>query len=123
MDVSHELITTIYNQIKHLDSMTFHHNQRTPSINSTLSGLVLLDIINLLKDITLSATSMSTITIKFLLYLNSQIYYNIWIPYCISHSLIQSSNNATSPLPVSSLSTYQSSQPSPLTIASAKIGL
>jgi hypothetical protein len=103
--------------------MTFHHNQRTPSINSTLSGLVPLDIINLLKDITSSATLASTITIKFLLHLNSQIYYNIWLSYCIFRSSIQSSNNAVSYLPVSSLSTHQSSQPLPLTIASAKIRL
>src|SRR5690242_1602420 len=45
LGISPELIITIHNQIKHLDSITFNYNQYTLSINSTLSGLVFLDII------------------------------------------------------------------------------
>ena len=55
------------------------------SVFSTLSGLVLHEIISTILNL-LFKKLVTTLVIKFLLHLNQQIYHKIWIPYCISRS-------------------------------------
>src|SRR6185295_3742794 len=62
----------------------FHNVSNLTSLLSTLTGLVPYDLINLINDITLSTKTATTLSIKFLLYINQQIYSQIWILYCAS---------------------------------------
>ena len=70
--------------------MSIHNEPDSPSLLSTLSGLVPYEMINLIKDITLSKKIATTLSIKFLLHLNQQIYLKTWIPYCIARSQLHS---------------------------------
>src|SRR5260363_235043 len=69
-----------------LDSLQIHQLPNIPSLFSTLSGFIPLDIISTLYEFTPSSKSACSLTISLLLYSNQQIYTNIWIPYCISRS-------------------------------------
>ena len=62
--------------------MSSHNIPDLSSISSTLSGLVPNKIIIIVTDL-LSTKISKTLITKFLLHLNQQIYYKIWIPYCI----------------------------------------
>ena len=69
-----------------LDSFQIHQLPNIPSLFSTLSGFIPLDIISTLYEFTSSSKSACSLTILLLLHINQQIYTNIWIPYCISRS-------------------------------------
>jgi len=69
-----------------LNSFQIHQLPNQPSLLSTLSGLIPLDIISTLYELTTSSKSACSLTISLLLHINQQIYTNIWIPYCISRS-------------------------------------
>ena len=69
--------------------MQIHHFSHKPSLSLTLLDLIPLELINIIQEITLSSKLASSLTIKFLLHLNQQIYTKIWISYCISRSQYQ----------------------------------
>ena len=69
-----------------------------PCLISTLSGLVPIDLISTIHNTSIPYHIATSLFIKFLLYLNQQIYKQLWIPYCISRSAqssITSSTNST----------------------------
>ena len=65
--------------------MTTHNIADLLSVFSTLSGLVPDEIIFTILNYS-SKKLATTLAIKFLIYLNQQLYHKIWIPYCISRS-------------------------------------
>src|ERR1041385_8983292 len=65
--------------------MTTHNIVNLPSVFLILSGLVPDEIVSTISNYS-SKKLATTLVIKFLLYLNQQIYHKIWIPYCISRS-------------------------------------
>src|SRR5260364_245803 len=86
MDISQSTANDLYTQIMHLDSLQIHHSYNKPSLFSTLTGLIPLDIIHTLSEYTVSQKTARTLTIQLLLHINQLIYTNIWIPYCIDKS-------------------------------------
>ena len=90
LEASPDTILNLYDQLNNLSCMSVHNEPDSPSLLSTLSGLVPYEMINLIKDITLSKKIATTLSIKFLLHLNQQIYLKTWIPYCIARSQLHS---------------------------------
>jgi len=86
MNISQSTANDLYTQIIHLDSLQIHHSRNKPSLFSTLTGLIPLDIIHTLSEYTASHKTARTLTIQLLLHINQLIYTNIWIPYCIDRS-------------------------------------
>ena len=74
-----------------MSSLQIHNISNIPSLISTLSGLIPFDIIQTINNEIQSYKIVTTLTIKFLLHLNHQLYTQIWISYCISRS--QTSNS------------------------------
>ena len=68
--------------------MTIHSIPDLPSVFSTLTGLIPNELIDIIASLSTKKVA-TTLVIKFLLYLNQQIYHKIWIPYCISRSTVQ----------------------------------
>ena len=106
LEISQPLTEELHTQILDLDSLQIHHFSNRPSIFSTLSGLVPLDIIQTLSEYTLSHKTANTLSIQLLLHINKSIYTNIWIPYCIdraqNHQIsLQSSELVSTNLPTS----------------------
>ena len=77
LDITNNLILNLHQQIKNLNSMTIHNSSNKPSLITTLTGLIPNDIISTINETTLSYKLASTLTIKFLLHLNQQIYKQI----------------------------------------------
>jgi len=84
LDTSLRIVYDLHNQIKNLNCMQNYNIPNSPSLTTTLSGLISYELIDSIKDITLSTKTATTLSIKFLLHLNQQIYTQIWIPYCTS---------------------------------------
>ena len=106
LEISQPLTEELHTQILDLDSLQIHHFSNRPSIFSTLSGLVPLDIIQTLSEYILSHKTANTLSIQLLLHINKSIYTNIWIPYCIdraqNHQIsLQSSELVSTNLPIS----------------------
>jgi hypothetical protein len=80
-----------------LNSFQIHQLSNQPSLLSTLSGLIPLDIISILYEFTTSSKSACSLTVSLLLHINQQIYTSIWIPYCISRSQNQAIYPQASP--------------------------
>jgi hypothetical protein len=99
LDISPTQTKNLHSQILKLDSLQIHHFSHKPSLYSTLSGLIPLELINIIQEITLSSKLASSLTIKFLLHLNQQIYTKIWIPYCISRSQYQQATSQNQSIP------------------------
>jgi ribonuclease HI len=97
LDLSQNSIQNLHLQIKNLSSMTNHSLTDEPSLHTTLTGLVPFNIIHTINSYIDSSKISTTLTIKFLLHLNQQIYKNIWIPYCTSRSNSQSQLTLTHP--------------------------
>ena len=77
---------TSITQIIHLDSLQIHQPHNKPSLFSTLTGLIPLNIIHTLSKYTASQKTARTLTIQLLLHINQLIYTNIWILYYIDRS-------------------------------------
>ena len=95
LQISQTQTNQLYNQIINLDSLQIHYYSNKPSIFSTLSGLVPLDITHTIQEYTTSIQIANSISIQLLLSINKQLYSNIWIPYCSSRpqpQLIQPQN-------------------------------
>jgi len=103
LDTTPNIITNLYHQIKLLHSMSIHNRSDVPSIFSTLTGLIPNELIDTIANLS-SKKVATTLSIKFLLHLNQQIYHKIWIPYCISRSIAQPSNFNSLSNPVPSVS-------------------
>ena len=86
LEITNLAAENLYTQIMNLNSFQIHQLPNQPSLLSTLSGLIPLDIISTLYELTTSSKSACSLTISLLLHINQQIYTNIWIPYCISRS-------------------------------------
>ncbi|RIB14939.1 hypothetical protein C2G38_2193640 [Gigaspora rosea] len=86
LEITNLAAENLYTQIMNLNSFQIHQLPNQPSLLSTLSGLISLDIISTLYELTTSSKSACSLTISLLLHINQQIYTNIWIPYCISRS-------------------------------------
>ena len=95
--------------------MTNHSLADEPSLFTTLTGLIPFNIIYTINNYIDSFKISTSLTIKFLLHLNQQIYKNIWIPYCTSransqlqtiptHSISNNSNHSNSSHTLSSMS-------------------
>jgi ribonuclease HI len=97
LNISQITASNLYQQITNLDSLQTHNNSNKPSLISTLTGLIPLEIISLLKETTESEKIATSLTIKLLLHLNKQIYTQIWIPYCISRSQTTTTPTLLSP--------------------------
>ncbi|CAG8723069.1 7972_t:CDS:1, partial [Ambispora leptoticha] len=96
LDSLAESIANIHQQIKNLQCMQIHNSPNILSLLSTIPGLVPIEIISVLTDLTLSKKTAISLAIKFQLHLNKQIYNSIWIPYCISRSQANLSANQSS---------------------------
>ena len=86
LDISQSTAKNLYIQIMNLDCLQAHYYSHKPSLFSTLSGLVPLELINTLNEYTQSTKTACFLTVQLLLYINQQIYTKIWIPYCTSRS-------------------------------------
>jgi ribonuclease HI len=104
LNISQNTVFNLHQQIINLDSLQTHNFSYKPSLTSTLTGLIPLEIILLLKEITESQKIATSLTIKLLLHLNKQIYTQIWIPYCISRSQITTLPTPLSSLPITNIS-------------------
>jgi ribonuclease HI len=90
LNTSLNIANSLHQQILNLNSLQIHNTSNLPSLISTLSGLIPLDIIQTINNEIQSHKISTTLSIKFLLHLNNQLYTQIWIPYCISRSQISS---------------------------------
>ena len=81
LQASTNIANQLHTQIINLDSLQIHYLPDKPSIFSTLSGLVPLDIINTIREFTTSNQIATSLSIQVLLHLNKQLYTNIWILY------------------------------------------
>jgi ribonuclease HI len=86
LDMSANLVSDLHTEILTLNSFKLHNFSHTPSLISTLSGLVPIDLISTIQNSSIPYRTATTLSIKLLLHLNQQIYKQIWIPYCISRS-------------------------------------
>jgi len=101
--MSTNLVSNLHQEILTLNSFKLHNFSHLPSLISTLSGLVPIDLISTIHNTSISYRTATSLSIKFLLHLNQQIYKQLWIPYCISRSA-QSQNTLTTNLTHSSSS-------------------
>jgi hypothetical protein len=91
-------VSNLHQEILTLNSFKLHNLSHTPSLISTLFGLVPIDLISTIYNTSILYCIATLLSIKFLLHLNQQIYKQIWISYCISRSAqssITSSTNLT----------------------------
>jgi hypothetical protein len=91
-------VSNLHQEILTLNSFKLHNFSHIPSLISTLSGLVPIDLISTIHNTSIPYRIATSLSIKFLLHLNQQIYKQLWIPYCISRSAqssITSSTNST----------------------------
>src|SRR6185437_8320338 len=86
LEISQLSTKELHTQIFNLDSFQIHNFPNRPSIFSILSGLIPLDIIQILFEYTSSHKTANTLSIQLLLHINKLIYTNIWIPYCINRA-------------------------------------
>ena len=101
--MSTNLVSNLHQEILTLNSFKLHNFSHIPSFISTLSGLVPIDLISIIHNTSIPYRTATSLSIKFLLHLNQQIYKQIWIPDCISHSAY-SQNTLTTNLTHSSSS-------------------
>jgi ribonuclease HI len=98
LDMSANSVSNLHQEILTLNSFKLHNFSHLPSLISTLSGLVPIDLISTIYNTSIPYRIATSLSIKFLLHLNQQIYKQLWIPYCISRSAqssITSSTNST----------------------------
>ena len=74
LQISHFQAHNLHTSILNLDSFQAHQLIHKPSLASTLSGLILIDIINTLSKYTTFSKTAISLTIKLLLEINCQIY-------------------------------------------------
>ena len=94
--MSTNLVSNLHKKILTLNSFKLHNFSHTPSLISTLSGLVSTDLISTIHNTSISYHTATSLSIKLLLHLNQQIYKQIWIPYCISRSTQSQITSSTS---------------------------
>ena len=91
------LVSDLHTEILTLNSFKLHNSLHIPSLISTLSGLVPTDLISTIHNSSIPYRTATTLSIKLLLHLNQQIYKQIWILYCISHSTQSQTTLSTNP--------------------------
>ena len=101
--MSTNLVSNLHQEILTLNSFKLHNFSHIPSLISTLSGLVPIDLISTIHNTSIPYRIATSLSIKFLLHLNQQIYKQIWILYCISR-FAQSQTTPSINLPNSSSS-------------------
>ncbi|CAG8770623.1 17183_t:CDS:1 [Cetraspora pellucida] len=80
------LVSNLHQEILTLNCFKLHKLSHIPSLISTLSGLVPIDLISTIHNTFILYHTATLLFIKFLLHLNQQIYKQIWILYCILQS-------------------------------------